>query len=120
MHSLRSSLVKSAIGLSSGELRRTSISDKQWLGISEEQLINDTFTDEFYHRLHNPDNIWYSQNDVGSDDSEPFPEPDSTPNRTASSDQIFLQYLLRSDPLVPDAVESLIRDLLQVSLPIFS
>lgn len=114
MSLLRSSLVGSASGLSSAELRRTSMSDKQWLSISEEQLINEIFTDEFYHRLHDPANIWYSQDDIGhgSLDSEDIIKPESC------SEDIFLKYLLpcyiHNTAESCGTMSSLIRDLLQV------
>ena len=112
MTSLRSSLVGSAVGLSSAELRRTSMADKQWLSISEEQLINEIFTDEFYHRLHDPANIWFSQDDMGHEDIE-----SSSSNAQTSSEDIFLRYLLRSVDnleLGTTYIPELLQDLLQV------
>lgn len=109
MH-LRSSLVGYAIGLSSTELRRTSLADKQWLGISEEQLINEIFTDEFYRRLRNPDEIWVTKEDIGNS-SECFTQPCKLPSN--SLDEIFLPYILPLDP-IPDIITSLLQDLLKV------
>ena len=40
--------------LSPSELTRTSISDKKWLGILEEQLYSDVLADEFYQLLQTP------------------------------------------------------------------
>lgn len=108
---LRSSLVGSAIGLSTTELRRTSLSDKQWLGISEEQLINEIFTDEFYRRLRNPDEIWFAQEDIGN--SETFSRPRKAPSN-APLDDIFLPYILPLYPPIPNIITSLLQDLLKV------
>jgi hypothetical protein len=39
------------IDISAATLHRTSEADKEWLGVSEEQLFDDLFTNEMYYRL---------------------------------------------------------------------
>ena len=40
------------VDLSLAELQRTSDTDKEWLGVSEEQLLDDSFTNEKIGRAH--------------------------------------------------------------------
>ena len=108
---LRSSLLGSCVGLSFAELRRTSTADKQWLGISEEQLLNEIFADEFYRRLHNPQDSWHTQDVEHTDDL-------GAPNQSPSCpfDDVFLPYILQLEPPIPDTVNCLLKDLLKVSI----
>lgn|SRR3990167_6007560 len=107
---LRSSLKDSAIGLSIAELRRSSSADKQWLGISEEQLTNEIFTDKFYHLLHDPNDIWYSEEDV--DASPIFNEKQEPPKFTP--EEIFSDYLMNNSGLLQSTILNILQEISKV------
>jgi hypothetical protein len=76
------------------DLRRTSISDQNWLGILQEQIYSDVLSDEFYQLLQTP---WAQVLD--SDESKENETLKAKRARIIEKEQeIFIKFLLQEHP----------------------